>query len=51
MTFGVCNIPEAGVAHAPGAVPKTSGFGHSSSEPVPLKWLLGTAVAALLLSL
>ncbi|KAB1208527.1 hypothetical protein CJ030_MR7G007470 [Morella rubra] len=51
MTFGVCNIPEAGVAPAPGAVPKTSGFGHSSSEPVPLKWFLGTAVAALLLSL
>lgn len=51
MSFGVCDLPQAGVAHAPGAVSNDIGFGYLNSKPAQLQWLLGTAFVALLLSL
>jgi hypothetical protein len=52
MTFGVCDLPQAGgVAPAPGAVSNDIGFGYLNSKPAQLQWLLGTAFVALLLSL
>lgn len=53
VTFGVCDIPEAKVAPAarPAAVAHDSGFGYVNSKPLQLRWLLGTAVSALILSL
>lgn len=51
-TFGVCDLPQAGVTPAPpGAVSQEIGFGYLNSKPARLQWLLGTAFVALLLSL
>ncbi|XP_065872666.1 PI-PLC X domain-containing protein At5g67130-like [Euphorbia lathyris] len=51
MRFGECNRPEAGVAFGPGpAVPEIS-FAYMDHNPIPLKWLLGTILVQILLSL
>ncbi|XP_059447197.1 PI-PLC X domain-containing protein At5g67130-like isoform X2 [Corylus avellana] len=51
MTFGVCDIPQAAAAPAPGTVAHDFGSGYLNSKPAQLQWLLGTAFVALLLSL
>ncbi|XP_022763388.1 PI-PLC X domain-containing protein At5g67130-like isoform X2 [Durio zibethinus] len=51
MTFGICDIPEAGVPPAPGAVAHDSSFAYLDSRPIPLQWLLGVILVAILLQL
>ncbi|XVE66818.1 hypothetical protein DITRI_Ditri08aG0110100 [Diplodiscus trichospermus] len=51
MTFGACNIPEAGITPAPGAVAHESSFAHLDGRPTPLRWLLAMILAAILLQL
>ena len=51
MTFGVCNIPEAGVAPVPGAVAHESSFAYLDSRPIPLQWLLAIILVAIVLQL
>ncbi|OMO63215.1 hypothetical protein COLO4_32638 [Corchorus olitorius] len=50
MTFGVCDIPEAGNAPAPKAA-QDSSFAYWNSRPIQLKWLLGLILVALGLQL
>ncbi|XVF67560.1 hypothetical protein PTKIN_Ptkin10aG0131100 [Pterospermum kingtungense] len=51
MTFGVCEIPEAGVAPEPRAVARESSFAYLDSRPVPLQWLLAVILVAFHLQL
>jgi hypothetical protein len=52
MSFGVCDIPQAAAAPAPGTVSRDFGSGCLNRKPAQLQWLLlGSAFVAVLLSL
>ena len=51
MTFGVCEIPEAGIAPAPETVAHEISFAYLDSRPIPLQWLLAIILIAILLQL
>ena len=46
MTFGVCDLPEVGVAPAPRSVAKDSSLAYSDTRPIQLEWLLGIILVA-----
>jgi hypothetical protein len=51
MTFGACNLPEPSITPAPGTVANDSSFANFEKRPVQGRWLPGTVLVALFLSL
>lgn len=51
MAFGVCDVPEAGVAPAPGAVAHDSSFALLVTRPTQFQWVLGVILVAIGLQL